>query len=113
MYISGGLPLNQAKVNDWAKKTGTLVNRKQDMISPFVVDCYRFGFAEERHGPVQERFVIPYFHDEWQLTSLRIRPLRVDPVGDELRERLVERGGKFIDLVNDGKRFALFPSHPT
>jgi hypothetical protein len=65
--------------------------------SSFVIDCVYIDFDGQRLGPVSQKFVIPRFDGEREVTSLDVFPIRF--AKDEDAEVLIRRGYNFVQVT--------------
>jgi hypothetical protein len=70
---------------------------RADVDSSFVIDCVYIDFDGQRLGPVSQKFVIPRFHGEREITSLDIFPIRFAKDGDA--KSLIKRGRDFVHVT--------------
>jgi hypothetical protein len=71
-----------------------------ERFSPFVVDCFHFDFDGTQFGPVQTTFSIKKFDGLKKLVSLPIHPTNIVPNEAALKEKLLVRGRKFLELCS-------------
>jgi hypothetical protein len=80
-----------------------LQHQEYDEFSPLIIDCYGLDFNGTDYGISGAKFRIDPYEDEIPVNSLEAYPLRFGEEG--LQQRLVNRGGKFIQLSEVSHRF--------
>ena len=68
-------------------------------LSEFKMHCYHLDFDGKSFGPVTSDFLIAPFEGERDIRSLEIYPLRFAANPGKIRERLRQRGVKFLEFT--------------
>jgi hypothetical protein len=64
----------------------------------FFVQCYNVDFDGTQYGPMESVFMIRAYEGERDINTLPCFPLACDPQANQLREKLLHRGGEFTKL---------------
>ena len=68
----------------------------------FSIDCFYIDFDGTAYGPRPERFIIPEFSDERDISSLPVYPASQVELNQGLMDRLLKRGLWFAQCTNVG-----------
>lgn len=99
---SEGLGNNSAEDSDYDSHDGYAIMSSREC-TDFVVDCFYLDFDGTSYGPRPQKFVISEFTDERDVLSLPLYPISQSPSAMELREKLLQRGKRFLQCTERGR----------
>lgn len=76
---------------------------REESNGAFFIECYRYDFDGTQYGPVHKMFKIHRYEGLRDIRSLQVYPLCYDPEHQKERNRLVQRGEKFMTLARVNK----------
>ena len=97
IFVSGGRPLMTSAilVNENDTRADFQDVDRRSKVSPFRIDCVRFGFDGKNYGPVQEEVNINHYDEEKEIVELEVYPIRFADDEMGLRQNLIKRGKHF------------------
>ncbi|PWW77821.1 hypothetical protein C7212DRAFT_342460 [Tuber magnatum] len=84
---------------------GESLYRRHDTASPFIIDCYSIDFDGLHLGGVQKQIEIRPYEGEKPVTSLPVYPLKFLPDLEKARERLLDRGKSFLEMLGVSHKY--------
>ena len=86
--------------SDTEEKARDTIRGSSSNMTTLIIDCFSIDFDGNRLGPKSRRFVIPTFTGKRKVDALEVCPAFFHPQHEKVRQEMVGRGRRFIQLAN-------------